>query len=232
MPIVLGLDTATAYTAVAVTRAGEVVDEQSAAPGGEGRPRHAVDLLPLAERAAEAVGGWDAVERIAVGVGPGSFTGVRIGVATARALAQTLDLEIVAVSSLAALGAGIAERAGERPALAAIDARRQEAFVSLSEGGRELWPPLLIDAPELGRRLAELDGAPLAAGDGALRFRHELETAGAEVPPDADPVHRLAARHVCWLGERLEPARIDDVRPVYLREPDAERWRERDRGQD
>ncbi len=82
----------------------------------------------------------------------------------------------------------------------------------------------------LAGRLAELAPAPVAVGDGSLRFRSQLESAGVEVPPDADPAHRLAARHICALAATVEPGPPTDVRPAYLRRPDAEVWREqRDR---
>jgi tRNA threonylcarbamoyladenosine biosynthesis protein TsaB len=230
MGVVLGLDTATPDAAVAVTRNGEPLLERSTPPGPAGQPRHAAALLPEVEAAVEAAGGWDTVDRIAVGVGPGSFTGIRIGVATARALAQSLDKEIAPVSTPRALAAGIARLGLDRSVLAVIDARREEAFAALYEpGGTERWEPRVMGPEELVARVSALAEAPLAGGDGALRFRRELEDAGAEVPPDGAPEHRLAAKHVCRLGEDSAPVRLHEVRPVYLRQPDAKRWRERDR---
>jgi len=77
-------------------------------------------------------------------------------------------------------------------------------------------------------RLAEL--APLAAGDGALRFAAELEAAGATVAPPDDPIHHLAAIDVCAVGEEASEAPPDQIQPLYLRPPDAKKWLERDRG--
>jgi tRNA threonylcarbamoyladenosine biosynthesis protein TsaB len=231
MGLVVGLDTATPDTAVAVTRGGECLVERRVGPGADGRPRHATSLLPELERAVAEAGGWDGVERIAVGIGPGSFTGLRIGIATARALSRGLDKPLAGVSSLAALAAGIdsSEHAGERSRLPLIDARRAQVFAALYDAdGQEVWPPLVATPEELARRLAEAQPAPLGAGDGALRFRHELEAAGVVIPPRRDPVHTIAARHVCALSEGVAPARIEQVGPLYLRPPDAELWRERD----
>ncbi len=233
MTAVLGFDTATADLAVAVTRDGEVLHERTLAPRPGERPRHATDLLPEIEAAAAAAGGWDRLALIAVGVGPGSFTGVRIGVATARALAQALGKPVAPVISLAALAAGIGDAAGagERPRLAVIDARRGEAFAAAyGPGGEELVAPFVAGPEELAARVRALGGAPLAAGDGALRFRGELEAAGAEVLAGSDSAHRIRARHLCFLA--LEPAPLQSIEPIYLRRPDAELWRERDAKRD
>jgi hypothetical protein len=76
------------------------------------------------------------------------------------------------------------------------------------------------------RGIAERGSRPLAAGDGSLRFRERLESAGVEVLPDADPAHRIAARHICELAAGLDPGPVSDVKPSYLRRPDAEVWRD------
>src|SRR3954454_24894615 len=120
-PVVIGFDTATEDTAVAATAGDDVLFEAAAAPESDGRPLHAATLLPQIDRAVEAAGGWERVGRLAVGIGPGSFTGLRIGIATARALAQSLELPLVPVGTLEALGQGILVRSGGRPALAVID---------------------------------------------------------------------------------------------------------------
>jgi tRNA threonylcarbamoyladenosine biosynthesis protein TsaB len=177
------------------------------------------------ERAAAAAGGWDAVEAIAVGVGPGSFTGLRIGVATARALSAGLGLPARGVCTLDAIGRALGERDGDSPALAVLDARRGEVFAALySTAGERLWGPLVEPPEALAKRVAGLPEPPLAAGSGALRFRDEL---GVATPEDADPVHRVAARHVCALAVDGVADAVPPT-PIYLRAPDAERWRERD----
>ncbi len=223
---VVGFDTATADTVVAV-RDGEATLAEAAVSPLEGRPRHAVALLPEVERAVSDAGGWETIELIAVGVGPGSYTGLRIGIATARALAHATGLQLAPVGSLAALAEGM-ER--DRLRLACLDARRGEAFVALFGPARdELWPSLVTPPDELGRRLSQLGEPVLAAGDGALRFRRVLEAAGAEIPPDDDPVHRMRGACVCTAALGRPPAAPHEVAPVYLRPPDAEVWLERDR---
>jgi len=226
--VVLGVDTATDVAAVAATRGEEVVHESWAEPEPGGRPRHAATLLESVEAAAQAAGGWETVRLLAVGVGPGTFTGLRIGIATVRGLAQGRGLEVAPVVSLDALARGISESdgGGDRARLPLIDARRGEVFAALSDGVAAGWQPMVIGTDELAARVAALSATPLAAGDGSLRFRAQLEAAGIEVLPDADPAHRLAARHVCALGGKVEPGRPEAVTPMYLRRPDAEVWRE------
>jgi len=229
MPAIIGFDTATDETAVAAVRDGELLFAGSVGPGDDGRPAHATTLLAEVEEAAGAAGGWDSVVRIAVGVGPGSFTGLRIGVATAKALAQSLGIELAGVSTLAALARGAASAAGGRPLLAALDARRGELFAALYDaGGEEIWEPFVVAPGELAERLAQLSDPPLAAGSGALRFRDELQESGAEVLGDSDPSHRIAAREICAIGGQISASDPESVAPIYLRPPDAERWRERD----
>ena len=159
-----------------------------------------------------------------MGVGPGSFTGLRIGVATARGLAQGWDVALVGVSTLRALALGT-----EAPSVAAvIDARRGEAFAAAWRDGEEVLTPAALAPEALAEALGAIDPKPLAVGDGALRFRAILESAGAGVPPDGDPLHRVSARQVCRLGAEARTAERDAVLPHYLRLPDAETRRPRD----
>jgi tRNA threonylcarbamoyladenosine biosynthesis protein TsaB len=179
------------------------------------------------------------VDRLAVGLGPGSFTGLRIGIATARGLGTSLGRPVSGVCTLDAIGRAMGETtrstvplpplAGQRNSgsLAVLDARRGEVFAALySEQGERIWGPLVCRPEELEERVAAL-GRPLsAAGSGAVRFRHELARHGVRIADDADPVHRVAARHICALAATSEAG--GPLAPIYLRPPDAERWRERD----
>ena len=210
--IVLGLDTATSATVVGVLGADGVVHEVRDDPPTGARPAHAARLLGAVDEALAAAGvGWDEVTRLAVGVGPGSFTGLRIGIATARGLAQARGLEMVGVSTLAALARG----ASAEVVLAVLDARRGEVFA----GGP--FAPAALAPEALAERVRAMPVAPLAVGDGAVRFRGSLEAAGAQVPPDEDGVHRLRAGQVCKLGAEGSPTDRDALLPDYLREPDA-----------
>jgi tRNA threonylcarbamoyladenosine biosynthesis protein TsaB len=178
----------------------------------------------------EPAGGWHEVGSIAVGIGPGSFTGLRVGVATARALGFSRGLSVAGICTLDALQRGIAEAGGGSHRLAVIDARRGEVFATLhSAAGERLWEPFVCTPLELAERASQVSRPLLAAGSGAVRFRHELESRGIEVPDGAHPVHRVAARQVCALADAGEAAGGSGfVAPIYLRPPDAERWRERD----
>jgi tRNA threonylcarbamoyladenosine biosynthesis protein TsaB len=236
---VIALDGATDDVVVGAARSGELIHEGVIGKGEDRFPRHATMLLPEVARAAEALGGWERVERIGIGVGPGSFTGLRIAIATGRALAQARSLPVTPVGTLEVLAAGIAERNPDgRPTLPILDARRGEVFAQLFGGaGERLSEPAVLAPGRIGEWLSEAAGdrpadgrvAPVAGGSGSLRFPRELEVAGVEVLPGDDPAHRLSARHLCALaatGERLGP---EAIRPIYLREPDARRWLDRDR---
>ena len=213
--MILGIDTATAATAVAVWPPA-VERRDDPAPGA--RPGHAARLLALVH---EVVDDWDAIERIAIGVGPGGFTGLRIGIATARALAQARDLPLVGVSSLDALAEGVRPRAGgapvgadPHPGFGGVDPRRGEVFAA--SPGR--FGAIALTPEALAERIVP---GSLAVGDGAVRFRAELERAGATVPADDSPAHRVSAVHVARLGAEREPAGRDALLPDYRREPDA-----------
>jgi tRNA threonylcarbamoyladenosine biosynthesis protein TsaB len=215
--IVIAFDTASPSTvAGALLGDGRVVEARDDPPPGS-RGEHAAKLLVLIEQA-RARGGieWGDVDRIAVGAGPGGFTGLRIGVATARALAQGHGLPLVPVGSLAALATG-----ADGTVAAVLDARRGEVFAGVWLGGRELIAPAALAPDALAARLAAVDAPVQAVGDGAVRFRAELERAGVAVPPDGSSVHRISAAPLCRLGAVGEPAERDRLLPDYLREPDA-----------
>jgi tRNA threonylcarbamoyladenosine biosynthesis protein TsaB len=195
-----------------------------------GRPDHSAELLPVLAGLLEEAGiSWPQVRRLAVGVGPGTFTGLRIGVSTARALAQALGIGISPVPSLAALAAGLeAEATANRPLLPLIDARRRQVFAALYRpNGRPglakpEWGPLALGREELLDRLQELDPGPLAAGDWALESRSDLEAVGAVVAPADSGLHAVNALHVCRLAQSIEPVAPGEVTPIYVRLPDAE----------
>jgi tRNA threonylcarbamoyladenosine biosynthesis protein TsaB len=215
---ILGFDTATPATTVAIARGdAEPVEARHDPEPGE-RPGHATQLLPLIAEVMERAGvAWDDVDRLAVGIGPGSFTGLRIGLATARSLAQSRRLPLVGVSSLAALAY---PHAGARVA-AVIDARRGEVFAARWEDARQTLAQAAFTPDAFAEHLRAAGGSTLAVGDGAVRFRERLESAGADIPADDSPAHRLSAAYICLLGARAEPADPGTVLPAYVREPDA-----------
>lgn len=229
---ILAFDTATPATAVALALPGGQVLTRRHEPAEGERPGHVTQLLPLAVALLGEAGiGWSALDRLAVGVGPGTFTGLRIGIATARALAQARDLPLVGVSTLRALAVA-AEPHEWATTLAVIDARRGEAFAAAWPAGAVLAgdaataAPLLAPAALTPEALADavraLPAPVLGVGDGAIRFRDNLEAVGAVVPADGSPTHRVDATAHCRLAATMEPDASDAVLPVYLRLPDAE----------
>ena len=222
--IVLAFDTATSATSVALRLADGTMSEARDDPVAGAHPGHATRLLPMASSLLGRAGvGWGEIGRIGVGVGPGTFTGLRVGVATARGLAQSLGTELVGVSSLRALAAEAARHTTRSRALAVIDARRKQVFAAAYalDGLRELSEPCPLAPEEVGRLLDRQDGGWAAYGDGALRYREELERAGVEVPSDPG-LHLVRASAICELGLAPPPRGELDVVPDYRRRPDAE----------
>jgi tRNA threonylcarbamoyladenosine biosynthesis protein TsaB len=176
----------------------------------------------------EAGVGWEDLDLLAVGTGPGTFTGLRIGISTTRALARARDLPIVGVSTLRSLasGATAAAQAQDRLALAVLDARRGEVFVAGWANPAVPCAPLIGPAAVAPERLAagllETGERWLAVGDGAVAFRQVLERSGARVPDDGAALHRASALTHCRLATGLRPQNPNDVRPEYIRLPDAE----------
>lgn len=227
----LAFDTATPATTVALSGVGDVVFTATHTPVAGERPGHATHLLRLIARVmTRAEVGWEGVDRIAVGVGPGTFTGLRIGIATARALARARDIPLVAVSTLQSLAmAGpLGAPAGLDTVLAVIDARRGEVFAAswrIDEAGefdRALLLPHALAPEALVELIAPLGPATLAIGDGAVAFREVLERSGSFIPDDDSALHRVTATNHCRLADRLQGSVPDEVRPDYLRAPDAE----------
>ena len=194
--LILAFDTATGIATSALVAEGTTLGE---------RRSTAVSVLADVHELLDAAGAVPSdLSGIVVGVGPGSFTGVRIGLAAARGLAFALDVRLAGVSTLAALAAGAPG------ALPVIDARRREVF-ALARG-----TPVCLAPEDL-----ELPPGSTCVGDGAVRYRVLLEAAGAEVPPDGDDVHVPRASLHAALALDFGPPEL--VEPLYLRVPDADR---------
>jgi tRNA threonylcarbamoyladenosine biosynthesis protein TsaB len=235
--IVLGLDTATLSTAVGLRLADGSALQARDDPAPAESPGHATRLLAMVAVLLERAGvAWNELDRIAVGLGPGRFTGLRVGVTTARGLAQSLSLQLAGVSTLQALADAAAVRGAEGcdGVLSVIDALRGEAFAGayLVAGRRadgELSFPSPL-APEALQNIAaqadERAGAGrrrwLAVGDGAVRYRLNLEAAGVLVPANESPLHLVQGGTVCELGARgLAASAYEQVVPDYRRAADA-----------
>lgn len=223
---VLAFDTATPDTVVGLLVGGSPARTASHRPRAGERPGHAAQLLGLARRLLDDAGlNFSDVGRIGVGTGPGSFTGLRIGVATARALAQAGGQELVGVSTLGALAAvagASAAAAGPRPAvLACLDARRGEAWVGAWRADACLLGPRAVAPEGLAAVLAAHPGPWAAVGEASVLFRAQLEAAGAQVPADDSPLHHIDGAQLCELARQAAPADRDGLEPEYVRAPDA-----------
>jgi tRNA threonylcarbamoyladenosine biosynthesis protein TsaB len=235
---ILAFDTATRATAVALCGANrEQLEARDDQPPGV-RPQHAAKLLPLCAQVLDAAGvSFEELDRVAVGIGPGTFTGLRIGVATARALSRAADVGLVGVSTLAsvALNAwGAPEIAEADGVMAVLDARRGEVFAAgwaageprgdarVEPHGDALLEPAALSPQALAEEVQRLGARVLALGEGAIAFRQVLERSGAFVPDDESALHRVSAVNHCRIARDLEPSNPDQVTPEYLRLPDAE----------
>jgi tRNA threonylcarbamoyladenosine biosynthesis protein TsaB len=212
--LILAFDASTPVITVAVARAKgearEVLAEVSASVRGASET-----LLPSVNTALDLAGErLGSVDRVLAGVGPGTFTGIRIAATTARALALATGAALSKNSTLAAL-ASPALSGGQPEVLAVLDARRGQVFAQRFPAAGPATR-IYCERPED----LFVEGSPLIVGDGAVRYRAALSALGS-IPPDDSPLHRVTATgHV--LSADLAPVDADDLVPIYVREPDAE----------
>jgi tRNA threonylcarbamoyladenosine biosynthesis protein TsaB len=227
--LILAIDASTEVVTVAVARvednAGtgggrEVVAEISAHSRGASET-----LLPAAHTALSLAGtNLSEVERIVVGVGPGTFTGIRIALSTTRSLALATGAVLSRNSTLNALAAPALLSVEESNVLAVLDAKRRQVFAQRFVGDRARGEILCVTPEELAVELTAQQDPPLVIGDGAVLYR-ELLSALGYIPPDASLLHRVTAvGHV--LSADLTPVAPHEVVPLYVREPDAEARRD------
>lgn len=211
----LALDTATAACAVALRAGAEVYTATPTSARLLEPPAHARELLPAIESVLAESGTTPAdIETVAVGIGPGAFTGLRIGVATARAIATARGIGLKPVSSLAALAAS-----GDQSihSIAMIDARRNEIFYRVGDRDELGTPEEAISAA-----VAAAERAPSrVVGDGAIKLRRQLIERGIEVPEADSNLHLIDPAAIVVLAQSIEAVDPEAVVPNYIRQPDA-----------
>jgi tRNA threonylcarbamoyladenosine biosynthesis protein TsaB len=234
--LLLALDSSTAQVSVAFGDGGVVLGSVQLAGGR----RHAEQLAPAIEYLRDQCRvGFDQLAAIAVGTGPGLFTGLRVGVTTAKVMAQALRIPVVGVPSLDLVAYPL--RHTERTIVAVLDARRREVFAARYQpvpGGVQRVSDYAVHAPaelvaELQADVADVPHGLLLAGDGLARFPDEFaaldhaEQAGPEfAAPSVAALVALATAH----AEREEFEPPAELHPLYLRQSDAEiTWGERSR---
>jgi tRNA threonylcarbamoyladenosine biosynthesis protein TsaB len=215
--LILAIDTALDACAAAVldTGAGQLIAQESL-PMKRG---HAEALMPLIARVIEASGiAFASLDRVAVTTGPGSFTGLRVGLSAARGIALAANKPVVGVTTLTAYAAPVVSQDGEQPVISAIDARHDQVYYQAvgGNGGSLIRPRVAPIEEALG---ASRFGAPWLVGNAAKILADRW-------PADADPPFRVEMlpapdiTWVAWLGAAVSP-NTAPAKPYYLRAPDA-----------
>jgi tRNA threonylcarbamoyladenosine biosynthesis protein TsaB len=207
--LILALDASTPVTTVALANDHEVLAEVSATTRG------ALETLLPAVHAVLGLAGQDlgSVGCVLAGVGPGTFTGIRIAAATARALSAGTGISLAKNSTLDALAAPALSCSGD--VLAVLDARRGQVFARRFSEAGPTTGIYCVRPEELS-----VEGRPFVVGDGALRYREALSCLGP-IPSDGSPLHRVSAvGHV--VSADLTSVSPEELVPIYVREPDAE----------
>jgi len=215
--LILAIDTALDACAAGVldTGAGKLIAQESQAM----KRGHAEALMPLIARVIKEAGiAFASFDRIAVTTGPGSFTGLRVGLSAARGIALAADKPVVGLTTLAAYAAPVVSDNAGRPVISAIDARHDQVYFQVVSGdGRSLSRPRVAPIEEALR--ASRFGAPHLVGNAAGILADRW-------PTDAPPPFRVDAQPapdiewVAWLGAAVNPDTAP-ARPYYLRAPDA-----------
>lgn len=225
---VIGFDAATDDTVVAATDAGEAVFDLVRGPGGDGRPAHSRELLAGIGEAAGALGGWERVDRIGVGLGPGTFTGLRIAVSTALGLSMSTGIPVVGVPTLEALARSLSD--GRSASVPVLDAKRGEVFIAAwGPDGEALLPAAAVTPDRAAGAVVSLAGPVRVGGPGAVRFRDLFAEAGTRIVEPGSEQGRLSGIAICEIAAAAPvPDPNEPLRPIYIREPDARIWLERD----
>jgi tRNA threonylcarbamoyladenosine biosynthesis protein TsaB len=215
--LILAIDTALDACAAGVldTDAGKLIAHESQPM----KPGHAEALMPLIARIMKESGiAFAALDRIAVTTGPGSFTGLRVGLSAARGIALAANKPVVGLTTLTAYAAPIVSQNAEQPVISAIDARHDQVYFQVVSGnGSSLIRPRVAPIEEaLG---AARFGAPHLVGN-AANILSQRWPAHAPPPFKVDPQPAPEITWVAWLGAAVSP-NTAPARPYYLRAPDA-----------
>ena len=215
--LILSIDTALDACAAAVldTGAGGLIARESQAM----KRGHAEALMPLIARVMKASGvAFAALDRVAATTGPGSFTGLRVGLSAARGIALAAGKPVVGVTTLTVFAAPIVSESSEHPVIAAIDARHDHVYFQVlgGDGGSLVKPKVAPIAEALD---AARFGAPHLVGN-AAKILAERWPADAPPPFKIDQQAAPDIAWVAWLGAAVNPE-SSPARPYYLRAPDA-----------
>lgn len=215
--LILAIDTALDACAACVldTDAGQLIARESQSM----KRGHAEALMPLIARVMTEAGiPFARLDRIAVTTGPGSFTGLRVGLSAARGIALAAGKPVVGLTTLTAYAASVVSEDGQHPIISAIDARHDQVYFQVVSGnGSSLIRPRVGPVEEA--LAASRFGAPLLVGN-AARILAERWPAGAPQPEQVDPQPAPDITWVAWLGAAVDPDTAP-ARPYYLRAPDA-----------
>ncbi len=219
--LILGIETATERVSVAIGGHEGVIGLFEITKGR----RHAETLVPAIEFTCQQAGiDLDEISVVAVDVGPGLFTGMRVGLAAGKAVAQALRIPMIGITSLDLLA--FPSRHTDRVVVPVIDARKGEVFYSMYRqvpgGIQQIADPQVGPVDELVADLMARNQDVLCVGDGARRYSEEILDGyrceiGGDAFPSASPLVELA--HSRALREEWVQAR--EIEPVYLRAPDA-----------
>src|SRR3954449_8053195 len=215
--LILAIDTALDACAAGVldTDAGKLIAQESLSM----KRGHAEALMPLIGRVIKSSGlGFAELDRIAVTTGPGSFTGLRVGISAARGIALAAGKPVVGVTTLAAYAAPVVNRGGEHPVISAIDARHDHVYLQVVAGNGSplVWPRV---APVAEALEAARFGAPYLVGN-AAKILEQRWPSDAAAPTHTDAQAAPDIAWVGWLGAAVSPDTAP-ARPYYLRAPDA-----------
>lgn len=217
---ILAIDTASFPASAAITDGEYILGEYII----RNQRKHSQNIMPMIDSLFESLGmDISEIDVFAVTVGPGSFTGLRIGISTVRAFAQALNKPVVGVSTLEALAYNFANASDT--VISMLDARRDEVFYAVYANGNTLMEPCVVNVTEPAALFG--DGRCIYTGDGAIKHREEIlaaDSAAVIAPPHLSEVRASAvaalAHKKALAGEITD---FNGITPVYLRKSQAER---------